>query len=222
MNEAIGFRRVGLLSVWLALAAAARLPAETVRNHFDSDSLLRAPGFFDLVVLGAPGPARWIILTDPNPPSTPNRLVQVERNRPADSVAAAVRRTYAFRDGAVSTYLKQGSGRAGLILRMADERDFLLLLADTASGEVVLWSYVAGQPNELGRGRASFQRLWEKVAVAARGPAVTVSFDDRKLLDATDPKPISGRTGLAAAGPGESSFDEFVLEFEAGPGDGRR
>ena len=38
-----------------AVFAAASAPAlgEEIRNHFDSDSLMRTPGFFDLVVLGA-------------------------------------------------------------------------------------------------------------------------------------------------------------------------
>src|SRR6266498_2969820 len=44
----------------IALAAAPGT-ADTIRNHFDTDSIMRGPGFFDLVVLGpAPAPARWI------------------------------------------------------------------------------------------------------------------------------------------------------------------
>jgi hypothetical protein len=39
-----------------------------------------------------------------------------------------------------------------------------------------------------------------------------VLFNDEKLFEAKDPKPATGKTGLAAAGPGEASFDEFVIE----------
>jgi hypothetical protein len=97
---------------------------------------------------------------------------------------------------------------------MADEKNNLVLLVDTATGEAVLSSWRDGKASELGRGRAAWARNWEKFGVVARGSSLTVTFDDQKLFDATDPHPASGRTGLVAAGPGEASFDEFVLEFQ--------
>ncbi len=203
-----------LHALWLPALLVLSAPpalAEKVRNHFDSDSVMRPPGFFDLAVLGAPGPAKWLILTDLNPPSAPNRLVQVERSRPDDSIAAALRRNYTFRDGTVSTFVKQGAGREGLILRLQDEKNFLVLLIDP-SGGVVLSSYRDGAASELGRGRALTARPWEKVSATAAGPEVSVFFNDQKLFDARDPRPVPGRTGLAAVGPGEASFDEFILE----------
>jgi len=204
-------RRFGFLLALSALLARP-LAAETVRNHFDSDSLARTPGFFDFAVLGAPGKARWLILSDPNPPSAPFKLSQVEKDRPAGSIAAAVRRNYAFQDGTVSTFIERGSGQAGLILRMADDKDYLILLVDTASGEIVLSSVRGGKAVELGRSSAPLARSWEKYSVAAFGSKLSVSFGDTRLFEATDPGPRSGRTGLAAAG--EASFDEFILEFE--------
>ncbi|HTY40254.1 MAG TPA: hypothetical protein VMH79_00125 [Thermoanaerobaculia bacterium] len=200
-----------------AVLAAPALPAETIRNHFDADLVTRAPGFFDVAVLGAPGPARWLVLVDLNPPSAPNKLSQVETQRPVDSIAAAIRRTYAFQDGTVSTWTKRGGSRAGLLLRFQDDRNFVVLLVDTTGGEVVLTSYRDGKATELGRGRVSFEREWEKFAVVANGPALTALFDGQKLFEARDPNPASGRTGLAAAGPGDASFDEFVLEFTPKP-----
>jgi hypothetical protein len=195
-----------------ALAAASVLRAEKLRNHFDTDSVGRAPGFFDATVLGAQAPARWIVLTDLNPPSAPNRLVQVDAYRPEDSIAAVIRRGAEFRDGTLSVFVKQGSARAGIVLRLADERDFLVLLADGNSGDVVLTSYRGGAARELGRGRAAFEKQWENVSITATASNLTVSFDGRELFDAKDPHPASGRTGLATAGPREASFDEFVIE----------
>lgn len=205
--------RLCLLLAAAAATAAAPLSAETVRNHFDTDTAMRVPGFFDLVVLGSPGPARWLILTDLNPPSAPNRLSQVNQKRPDDSLAAAVRRNYVFQDGSVSTYVKRGGSRAGLLLRMAGEKDFLMLLLDPTSGDAVLTSYRDGKGTELGRGHAALGREWEKLSVVANGSALTVSFNDQKIFEAKDPKPVTGKTGLVAAGPGDASFDEFILEF---------
>jgi hypothetical protein len=208
------YRTRTLLLLAFTAAAAAGLSAETVRNHFDSDALMRPPGFFDFVVVG-PAPARWLVLNDPNPPSAPFRLAQVETKRPADSIAIAVRRKYAFEDGTVTTYLKRGGSRAGLVLRMTGEKDFVALLIDTRSGDARLLSYRGGKATELGRGKAEFVNDWEKFGVVAAGPSLKVLFGDRPLFEAKDPKPASGKTGLAAAGPGEASFDEFVLEFDS-------
>jgi hypothetical protein len=199
--------------VSLALVTlAGALPAETLRNHFDTDTIMRPPGFFDFAVLGAPGAARWLILSDRNPPSAPNCLSQTESARPGDSIAAALRRNQVFQDGTIRTFVKGGASRAGLLLRMADEKNFLALLADTGTGEAVLWSYREGKPSELGRGRAAFVRGWEELGVTASGPKLTVLFNGQKLFEAADPRPAAGRTGLATAGPGEARFDEFVIE----------
>ena len=197
----------------LVLAAfAGALTAETLRNHFDTDSIMRPPGFFDFAVLGAPGAARWLILSDRNPPSAPNCLSQTESARPADSIAAALRRNQVFQDGTITTFVKAGASRGGLLLRMADEKNFLVLLTDTGTGETVLWSYRDGKPSELGRGRAPFARGWEELGLTASGPKLSVLFNRQKLFDAEDPKPAAGRTGLATAGPGEARFDEFIIE----------
>jgi hypothetical protein len=216
MNMKMPSKPLALLLAGLLLAASVPA-AEGVRNHFDTDSAGRGPGFFDFFVLGAPGPARWVVLADLNPPSAPNRLSQVTADRPTDSIAAAIRRSYVFQDGTVSTYIKRGAGLEGLILRMASEKDFLVLLVDSGSGDAVLSSWRDGKATELGRGRARMDRGWEKFSVVASGPALSVLFNDQKLFEAKDPKPATGKTGLAAAGPGEAGFDEFVLESADAP-----
>jgi hypothetical protein len=203
-------RGVGLCL--LVLGAAAPLSAERIRNHFDTDAVGRPPGFFDAIVLGEPGAARWIVLSDRNPPSAPNCLAQVDAHRPADSIAVALRRNARFRDGSLFTWVKRGASRAGLVWRMADEKNFLVLLLDTQAGEAVLTSYRGGRPTVLGRGNAALEHEWEKLSVTSAGPSLSVSTGDRKLFDAADPHPVAGGTGLAAAGPGEASFDEFVID----------
>ncbi len=205
--------KTALFGMSLVLVAlAGTLAAEALRNHFDSDAIMRPPGFFDFAVLGAPGAARWLILSDRNPPSAPNCLSQTESARPADSIAVALRRNQVFQDGTVTTFVKRGANRAGLLVRMADEKNFLVLLSDTGTGETVLWSYRDGKPSELGRGRAAFDRGWEELGLTASGPKVEALFNGRKLFEASDPGPAAGRTGLATAGPGEARFDEFSIE----------
>jgi hypothetical protein len=196
----------------LAVAFAPGAAAEQLRSHFDADSLMRPPGFFDFVVLGEAGKARWLVLTDANPPSAPNRVAQVEPKLSAGSIAAALRRNATFQDGTVSTFVRRGPGHAGMVVRMKDEKTFLLLIADTTTGEVVLSSWAGGKSSEIGRGQTEFANPWQKLAVRLNGPEVAVSFGDKAVFDAKDPKPQAGRAGLATEGPGEASFDEFVLD----------
>ena len=213
-----GFRsgrpRAGLAALLVAalFAWAGPLSAEKVRNHFDSDSIMRPPGFFDFAVLGEAGPAKWLILSDMNPPSAPACAVQVESKRPDGSVAAAVRRTYVFRDGTSSVFFKRGGSRSGLVLRYVDDKNYLLLLVDGASGEAVLTSVRDGKSTVLGRGKGTFTDPWQKLGVEASGPSVKASLGDSPLLEGTDPHPVAGRAGMAAAGPGEARFDELVFE----------
>ncbi len=137
--------------------------------------------------------------------------MQTNARRPEGPVAAALRRNIAFQDGSVSTFVKKGPGRAGLVLRLVDAKNYLLLLADTLSGELVLTSTVDGKATELGRGPGMFERGWEKIGAKLEGATVTVSVNDKKIFDAKDPKPATGRAGVATAGPGEASFDEVLL-----------
>jgi hypothetical protein len=200
------------VAVALVFAAAAPALAERVRNHFDSDSIMRPPGFFEYVVLGAPGPAKWLVLSDRNPPSAPAVAVQVESGRPATSIAAAVRRTYAFRDGTASTFVKSGGSRSGLVVRYVDEKNYVALLVDGQSGEAELTSVRDGKSESLGRGTARFAQPWSRLELVISGPSLKATFGDAPLLEGTDPHPAAGRVGMAVSGPGEARFDELILD----------
>jgi hypothetical protein len=205
-------KKAGLTLALGALLLVASARAERVRTHFDSDSAGRPPGFFDTVVWGLPGEAEWKVLADFNPPSAPNKLLQTLANRPVGSIAVALRRTYTFEDGNVSVALRKGAGLAGIALRAAGDKDFLVLFLDVASGDARLWSYRGGKSNELARGKAEIDREWGKLSISATGPAVSARWNDKPLLTATDPHPEAGRVGLATTGPGSVSFDELVFE----------
>lgn len=213
-NRSRGQRAIALSILLLAaaLSAAAQGSATVIRNHFDSDAQMRAPGFFDFAVLGAPGPAEWVVLSDFNPPSAPNQVTQTVQDRPADSIAAALRRNVSFADGRLAIALKRSGGRGGIVFRMASEKDFLLLLINSSSGDARLVSYRGGKPTELAKGQAVFGVEWCVLEISAVGSDVTATWAGKPLFAVKDPAPLAGRAGMATAGPGPASFDEFILE----------
>jgi hypothetical protein len=205
------------LRIFLLAALLPALPAwaqERVRNHFDTDKPFGKPAFFDYMILNGEGPANWMIVPDPdhNPPSAPSQATQHEASRPAGSVAAAVRRTYVFQDGTASVAVKKQPGLAGLVLRMAGEKDYLLVLMD-GEGSVKATATRGGKSTPIGQGRASLDRAWNVLSVVLSGGSVTVSVNAREVLAAVDPAPSPGRAGMATEGPGTASFDELILEI---------
>lgn len=196
----------------LTLLTSGTAGAQVLRNHFESDGIARPPAFFDFVVLAAPGPAAWRVTAGHNPPSAPNYATQIVDTRPADSVAAALRRNSSYRDGSWSIALLRAGARGGIVFRMADEKNFLVLLVDPANGQAVLSSYRGGASTELARGTAALVNEWGVLKITATGAKVAASWDGKPLLEATDPSPAAGRAGMATAGPGIASFDEFILE----------
>ncbi len=201
-----------LLLAAAAAGAQSAGDAQQLRNHFDSDALLREPAFFDFAVLGAPGAADWRVVSGHNPPSAPNHATQTLASRPKDSIAAALRRNSFFRDGVWSLALRRGEGRGGIVFRMAGEKDFLVLLVDLGTGEARLLAYRNGGATELAKATAKIGNEWGVLKISATGPKISAQWEGKPLLQAVDPNPSPGRSGMATAGPGIVAFDEFVLD----------
>ncbi|HEY3172537.1 MAG TPA: hypothetical protein VGK86_08175, partial [Thermoanaerobaculia bacterium] len=179
----------------------------------ETDALLREPGFFDFVVLGAPAAADWKVTGGRNPPSPPNMVSQIVASRPEDSIAVALRREATFRDGRLSLALQKGFGRGGIVFRMAGPKIFCVLLVHLRTGDARLIAYDGGPPAELARGKAKLPNPWGVLSIAATGGKIVALWDGTPLLEAIDPHPQAGQAGMATAGPGRVSFDEFVLQF---------
>ena len=202
-------------ALFLAAASAFAQPTPSpnrIRNHFDSDAHLGPPSFFDFVVLGAPGVAEWKVVAGRNPYSSPNQAMQVVEERPADSIAVAVRRNAVFRDGTWSVAILQGPGRGGIVFRMADEKNFCALLVNLVTGDAQLIAYEKGKPQVLASVHAEVVNPWGLLSITARGPKITATWDGKPLLEATTNNPVAGRAGIATAGPGIIAFDEFILD----------
>jgi hypothetical protein len=199
-----------LTACLLAPPVAAR--AEQWRNHFDADAPSRPPAFFDFLVVGTQARANWLVVQDHNPPSAPNQLSQVVEQRPADSLALAIRRGVTIQDGKISVSLKKQPGLAGVVFRMTSPKDFVTLVFDGTTGDAVLSSWRDGKATVLARGKGTADNLWGRLDLTLAGPSISAAWNEKDLLHGTDPKPASGQVGLATQGPGRTSYDEFVID----------
>ncbi|MDQ2870921.1 MAG: hypothetical protein M3S32_09280 [Acidobacteriota bacterium] len=199
-----------------ALTLATLLPAaalgEKLRNHFDSDAFMREPAFFDFVALGAPGETSWKVVAEFNPPSAPNAISQVVSSRPAESIGAALRRTVTLRDGTLLLGIKKTPGIGGIVFRLADEKNYLAVLIDPVTGQARLLQSRAGRTTELARATSETPREWGVLTVELSGSRVAAAWEGKPLFEAQDAAPAAGRVGIATAGPGIMTFDEFVID----------
>jgi hypothetical protein len=119
-----------------------------------------------------------------------------------------------FKNGAVSLGIKKAAGHGGVVLRLADEKNYLALLVDPVSGDARLLQSIAGRTSELARGHAETPRDWAVLGVTLAGPKITATWEGKALFEATTTTTAAGRAGIATAGPGIMTFDEFVIEPE--------
>lgn len=208
------FRWPGVLALAVSLVGLlpAAAQAEKLRNHFDSDAVMHEPAFFDFVTLGAPGETSWKVIADFNPPSAPNVILQVVASRPPDSIGTALRRTVSLGDGTLSLGIKKSSGTGGIVFRVADQKNYLAVLVDPVTGLARLLQSRAGRTTELARATSETPREWGVLTVELSGPRVSAAWEGKPLFEAQDAAPATGRAGIATAGPGIMTFDEFVIE----------
>jgi hypothetical protein len=134
-------------------------------------------------------------------------------NRPKESIAAALRRNVDF---------AMGPGRDDDASRAGTWRDRLSngrrtefpwrCSVNLGVRRARLLPYGKGVPTELGSAKGVLDREWCLLQVVAKGPHIVARFNERPLIEAVDPSPTSGRAGIATAGPGLASFDEFITD----------
>jgi hypothetical protein len=61
-------------------------------------------------------------------------------------------------------------------------------------------------------GRRSCSSTGEACRCISRDARSPATWNEKKLLEGKDPKPVTGRAGFATEGAGNASFDEFVIE----------
>lgn len=199
---------------WLAalLLTSAAGENTTFDNHADG----KPPA-------GWSAPAAWKVTKDTSAPSRPYVLAHVpSKPKDGDGFATAVLNAPECRNGEISVKFKpngETDGKAGLIWRYRDARNYYFARADAAEQNVAVYRVAEGKPVPLvPRGRRTGEYgvkhfvhpdSWSILKVVFKDRRFSVYYDHRRILQVDDAAFAAGKVGLWTRGFSAARFDNF-------------
>jgi hypothetical protein len=184
----------------------------SARWGFDDGKAGVAPaGFvFGAAEKGAAG--KWVLRKEAT------GLVLVQEDKTDDRYAVAVAGDQAFQDVKLSARIKTEAGgyqAAGVVWRLQDPDNYYVARINPDEENVNLFIFVAGKRKKLAgvASKALKPGAWHTLLVEHVGPAITVSVDGKKLIEAQDTtyaKP--GKVGLWVKDDTVARFDDLQAE----------
>ncbi len=198
-------------------SAVAAPPSETTAPSwsFDSDKADGAPSGFSFGRTGQGRAGKWVVKAADDAPSRPNVLVQLDADTTDYRFPIAVADASSFTDLALSVSCKPTSGHVdqgcGLIWRYKDENNYYVTRANALEDNVRLYYVKDGKRIQISSwsGKVA-SRQWHKLSVTAKGNRFDVSFDGKKVLEATDSTfPGPGKVGVWTKADSVIEFDDL-------------
>ena len=191
-----------------SLAASAAV-ADTV--NFDDCKTGSPPPGWTATKTGK-GDAKWEVVADDSAPSKPNVLKQSgEATYPV-----CIKDDTSLKDGFVEVKFKPVSGKedqaGGVIWRCKDANNYYIARANALEDNVTIYHTVEGK-------RVSFKNVdtkvapntWHTLRVDFEGNKFTVTFDGKKVIQATDDSfSDAGKVGVWTKADSVTIFDDFT------------
>jgi hypothetical protein len=187
--------------------------ADTV--HFDGATPDAPPPGWTASKTGS-GSATWVVVADDTAPSKPNVLKQSgEATYPV-----CIKEDTNVRDGFVEVKFKPVSGKVdqagGVIWRAKDADNYYIVRANALEDNVTIYRTIGGK-------RVSFKNVnipvksgeWYTLRVDFAGNKFTVTFDGKKVIEATDDSfADAGKVGVWTKADSVTLFDDFSYGTE--------
>ncbi len=223
----------------LAVALSIRLFSSTqkfvdVLLTFQQYHYGAVPEEFEYDATGSHGPVLsagrpfWRIYQDRNAPSPELVLIQAASLAEADHYPIALVKDVQAKDATISVYLKPMGGTMdksqGLIWRVQNKDNYYAVLTSALDNQLHLLKIVNGQAQEIVSSpiqiAVQFEQNapaptwgWYTLKVQAQGSVITVWFDGKKAIEATDRTFLdSGRVGLITHADSIALFDDFAIQ----------
>jgi hypothetical protein len=182
--------------------------ADTIQ--FDDAAPGAAPPGWTVTKTGS-GNSNWVVVADDTAPSKPNVLKQSgEADYPV-----ALKDDTNLKDGFVEVKFKPVSGKkdqaGGVIWRAKDADNYYIARANALEDNVTIYHTIKGK-------RVSFKNAntpvksgeWHTLRVDFAGNKFTVTFDGKKVIEATDENfAEAGKVGVWTKADSVTLFDDF-------------
>lgn len=206
--------------------------AEAVRHtyDFDSDKSGAVPAGFTAALCGGGGPVQWHVIEQAGAPSGANVVAQGSQDRTSARYPLLIRDDVQAKDVEVSVRFKAVSGKvdqaAGIVWRLQDKDNFLIVRANALEDNVVAYKTVAGKRSSIGvKGNPKAYGVkakvpageWNTLKVRMVGDLAEVFFNDQKLFEVeNDAFPKAGKVGLWTKADSVTQFDDLsVVSLDA-------
>src|SRR6266567_3429643 len=199
-----------LLFASLASTTVAALSsADTV--NFDNFKTGAAPPGWTATQTGS-GSAKWSVEKDDSAPSKPNVLKQSG----VGTFPICIYENANLKDGFVEVKFKPVAGKedqaGGVIWRVQDANNYYISRANALEDNVTIYHTINGK-------RVAFKSIntkvtsgvWHTLRVDFKGNQFTVTFDNKKVSEATDASfANAGRVGVWTKADSVTEFDDFT------------
>jgi hypothetical protein len=198
------------LSTLIALTAlsAGAMLADTA--NFDSDTPGKPPAGWTATQTGT-GEAKWTVEKDDTAPSKPNVLKQSGEA----TFPVCLKNDTSLKDGFVEVKFKPVAGKedqaGGVVWRARDADNYYIARANALEDNVTIYHTIKGR-------RVAFKTMdtkvepgvWHTLRVDFAGDKFTVTFDGRKVIEATDKSfTDAGKVGVWTKADSVTLFDDF-------------
>jgi hypothetical protein len=195
------------LMIWAGFLSGTAL-TETV--NFDEVKTGGPPSGWTATQTGS-GSAKWSVEKDDSAPSKPNVLKQSGQA----TFPVCINNDTNLKDGFVEVKFKPVAGKedqaGGVIWRVRDSNNYYIARANALEDNVTIYHTIKGR-------RVAFKNtntkvtsvMWHTLRVDFKGNQFTVTFDDKKVIEANDNSLTeAGKVGVWTKADSVTLFDDF-------------
>ena len=199
-----------ILNTLICLTSLMAVTALAETINFDDAQAGEAPAGWTATKTGSGSP-KWTVVADATAPSKPNVLKQSgEATYPV-----CIKDDTSIKDGFVEVKFKPVSGKedqaGGVLWRAQDADNYYIARANALEDNVTIYHTIKGR-------RVSFKNVntkvasgvWHTLRVDFAGNKFTVTFDGKKVIEATDDSfADAGKVGVWTKADSVTLFDDF-------------
>ena len=195
----------------LLLSGSLLLAAAPVTTHFDNAKPGEPPAGWTATKTGS-GTPKWTVEKDDSAPSKPNVL-----NQSGDATyPVCIKDDTSLKDGFVEVKFKPVSGKedqaGGVLWRAKDADNYYVARANALEDNVTIYHTIQGRRVAFKNVKAKIApAVWHTLRVDFVGNQFTVTFDGRKVIEASDGTSTdAGKVGVWTKADSVTLFDDFA------------